>query len=33
MLAALVILIVLVQILQTFGTWLARKADKRLKNK
>ena len=24
---------VLVQVLQTFGTWLARKADKRLKNK
>lgn len=32
LLAALVILVILVQILQTFGTWLARKSDKRLKN-
>ena len=33
LLSALVILVILVQVLQTFGTWLARKADKRLKNK
>ena len=33
LLAALIILVILVQILQTFGTWLARKCDKRLKNK
>ena len=32
LLAALIILVILVQILQTFGTWLARKCDKRLKN-
>ncbi len=33
LLSALVILVILVQILQTFGTWLARKCDRRLKNK
>ena len=33
LLSALVILVILVQILQTFGTWLARKSDRRLKNK
>ena len=32
LLSALVILVILVQILQTFGTWLARKCDRRLKN-
>lgn len=32
LLSALVILVILVQILQTFGTWLARKSDRRLKN-
>ena len=32
LLAALIILVILVQILQTFGTWLARKCDRRLKN-
>ena len=31
--AALIILVILVQIIQSFGTWLARKCDKRLKNK
>ena len=33
LLSALVILVILVQILQTFGTWLAQKCDRRLKNK
>ena len=33
LLAALIILVILVQILQTFGTWLAKKSDKRLKNR
>jgi len=32
LLAALVILVILVQILQTFGTWLAKKCDRRQKN-
>ncbi len=31
MLAALIVLVILVQAMQTFGTWLAKKADKRLK--
>ena len=31
LLAALVVLVILVQVFQSFGTWLARKADKRLK--
>ena len=31
LIAALIVLVILVQIFQTFGTWLARKADKRLK--
>ncbi len=30
---AVIVLVVITQILQTFGTWLARKCDKRLKNK
>lgn len=33
LLAALIVLVILVQIFQSVGTWLARKADKRLKNK
>ena len=33
LLAALIVLVVLVQVFQSFGTWLARKSDKRLKNK
>ena len=32
LLAALIILVILVQILQSFGTWLARRCDRRLKN-
>ena len=31
--ASVVVLVVLVQVMQSFGTWLARKSDKRLKNK
>ena len=31
LLAALIVLVLLVQIFQSFGTWLARKADKRIK--
>ena len=31
LLAALIVLVILVQIFQSFGTWLARKCDKRLK--
>lgn len=31
--AAVVVLVILVQVMQSFGTWLARKCDKRLKNK
>jgi len=32
LLAALIVLVILVQIFQSFGTWLARKSDKRLKS-
>ena len=31
LLAALIVLVLLVQVFQSFGTWLARKADKRIK--
>ena len=31
--AAVIVLVVLVQVIQSFGTWLARKCDKRLKKK
>lgn len=30
---AVIVLVIITQVLQTFGTWLARKCDKRLKNK
>ncbi len=33
LLSALIVLVILVQVFQSFGTWLARKSDRRLKNK